>query len=35
VPVAGIIAALLGFFLRAIAIWWGLGLPVYRGKRES
>jgi uncharacterized membrane protein YeiH len=35
VPVAGIIAALLGFFLRAIAIWRGLGLPVYRGKRES
>ena len=35
VPVAGIIAALLGFLLRAIAIWRGLGLPVYRGKRES
>jgi len=35
VPVAGIIAALLGFFLRAIAIWRGLGLPVYRGKLES
>ena len=32
VPVAGIVAALLGFLLRAIAIWRGLGLPVYRGE---
>jgi uncharacterized membrane protein YeiH len=30
VPVAGLIAALLGFTLRAIAIRRGLGLPVYR-----
>ncbi|MBV2146944.1 trimeric intracellular cation channel family protein [Sphingobium sp. AS12] len=30
VPVAGLIAALLGFVLRAVAIWRGLGLPVYR-----
>jgi uncharacterized membrane protein YeiH len=30
VPVAGVIAALLGFGLRAMAIWRGLGLPVYR-----
>ncbi|ANI76972.1 trimeric intracellular cation channel family protein [Sphingobium sp. EP60837] len=32
VPVAGVVAALLGFLLRAIAIWRGLGLPVYRGE---
>jgi uncharacterized membrane protein YeiH len=32
VPVAGVVAALLGFLLRAIAIWSGLGLPVYRGE---
>ncbi|MFC4594226.1 trimeric intracellular cation channel family protein [Sphingobium tyrosinilyticum] len=32
VPVAGVVAAVLGFLLRAIAIWRGLGLPVYRGK---
>ncbi|CCW16101.1 YghA protein [Sphingobium indicum BiD32] len=30
VPVAGVIAALVGFVLRAVAIWRGLGLPVYR-----
>lgn len=30
VPVAGLIAALLGFLLRAVAIWRGLGLPLYR-----
>jgi uncharacterized membrane protein YeiH len=30
VPVAGMIAALLGFALRAFAIWRGLGLPVYK-----
>ena len=30
VPVAGVIAALLGFLLRAIAIRRGLGLPTYR-----
>ena len=30
VPVAGLIAALLGFTLRAVAIRRGLGLPVYR-----
>jgi uncharacterized membrane protein YeiH len=30
VPVAGVIAALIGFVLRAVAIWRGLGLPVYR-----
>ena len=30
VPVAGIIAALVGFVLRAVAIWRGLGLPVYQ-----
>lgn len=30
VPVAGVIAALTGFGLRALAIWRGLGLPVYR-----
>ena len=30
VPVAGVIAALLGFALRAVAIRRGLGLPVYR-----
>ena len=33
VPVAGIVAALLGFLLRAFAIWRGLGLPTYRGER--
>jgi len=32
VPVAGLIAALLGFLLRAVAIWRGLGLPGYRGE---
>jgi uncharacterized membrane protein YeiH len=31
VPVASVIAALLGFLLRAIAIVRGLGLPTYRG----
>lgn len=31
VPVAGLIAALLGFLLRAVAILRGLGLPAYRG----
>ena len=31
VPVAGLIAALLGFLLRAIAIRRGLGLPGYKG----
>ena len=30
VPVAGLIAALLGFALRAMAILRGLGLPIYR-----
>ncbi|WP_145199909.1 trimeric intracellular cation channel family protein [Sphingobium sp. B2] len=30
VPIAGVIAALTGFGLRALAIWRGLGLPVYR-----
>lgn len=30
VPVAGLIAALIGFALRAVAIRRGLGLPVYR-----
>ena len=30
VPVAGLIAALIGFVLRAVAIRRGLGLPVYR-----
>ncbi|KEQ52442.1 trimeric intracellular cation channel family protein [Sphingobium chlorophenolicum] len=30
VPVAGLIAALLGFLLRAAAIWRGLGLPHYK-----
>ncbi|WP_420143613.1 trimeric intracellular cation channel family protein [Sphingobium sp.] len=30
VPVAGMIAATLGFGLRAMAIWRGLGLPGYR-----
>jgi uncharacterized membrane protein YeiH len=30
VPVAGVVAALLGFALRAVAIWRGLGLPGYR-----
>lgn len=33
VPVAGVIAALLGFLLRAIAIWRSIGLPTYRGGR--
>ena len=33
VPVAGLIAALLGFLLRAIAIWRSIGLPTYRGGR--
>lgn len=32
IPVAGLIAALLGFLLRAIAIWRGLGLPHYRAE---
>ncbi len=31
VPVAGVIAALLGFLLRSLAILRGLGLPIYRG----
>lgn len=30
VPVAGVIASLLGFALRAMAIWRGLGLPAYK-----
>lgn len=30
VPFAGLIAALIGFLLRAIAIWKGLGLPHYQ-----
>ncbi|PJG48975.1 hypothetical protein CAF53_12595 [Sphingobium sp. LB126] len=30
VPVAGLIAAFLGFLLRAVAIWRGLGLPHYK-----
>lgn len=30
VAAAGVIAALLGFSLRAVAIWRGLGLPAYR-----
>lgn len=34
VPVAGLISALLGFLLRAVAIWRGLGLPVY-GRAEE
>lgn len=34
VPVAGLVAALLGFALRAVAIWRGLGLPEYDGGRE-
>lgn len=34
VPVAGVIAAVLGFALRAVAIRNGLGLPVYRGAEE-
>ena len=33
VPAAGLIAALLGFLLRAIAIWRSIGLPTYRGRR--
>ena len=33
VPAAGLIAALLGFLLRAIAIWRSIGLPTYRGGR--
>ncbi|WP_313803067.1 trimeric intracellular cation channel family protein [Sphingobium sp.] len=35
VPAAGLIAALLGFMLRAVAIWRGLGLPHYKGKSEG
>ncbi|EQB04420.1 putative membrane protein YeiH [Sphingobium wenxiniae] len=35
VPVASVIAALLGFVLRALAIRRGLGLPVYRGIRPE
>lgn len=35
VPVAGVIAALLGFALRALAIRRGLGLPVYRDDRQA
>ncbi|ALR20723.1 MULTISPECIES: trimeric intracellular cation channel family protein [Sphingobium] len=31
VPIASVIAALLGFLLRALAIRRGLGLPVYKG----
>lgn len=34
VPVASVIAALLGFGLRAVAISRGLGLPVYGDKQE-
>ncbi|WP_242122858.1 trimeric intracellular cation channel family protein [Sphingobium sp. Sx8-8] len=34
VPVAGVIAALLGFLLRAIAIRRGLGLPLYKQAQE-
>lgn len=30
VPVAGLVAALLGFLLRAFAIWRGIGLPTYK-----
>ncbi|HWV13663.1 MAG TPA: trimeric intracellular cation channel family protein [Sphingobium sp.] len=33
VPVAGLIAALLGFLLRAVAIWRSVGLPTYQGER--
>jgi uncharacterized membrane protein YeiH len=33
VPAAGLIAALLGFLLRAVAIWRSIGLPTYRGGR--
>lgn len=33
VPVAGVVSALLGFLLRAIAIWRGLGLPTYKDRR--
>ncbi|WP_097091364.1 trimeric intracellular cation channel family protein [Novosphingobium sp. Chol11] len=33
VPVAGLIAAVLGFLLRAVAIWRSIGLPTYRGGR--
>ncbi|WP_449474608.1 trimeric intracellular cation channel family protein [Sphingobium chungangianum] len=33
VPVAGVVAALLGFLLRAFAIWRSIGLPTYRGER--
>lgn len=35
IPVAGLIAALLGFLLRAFAIWRGLGLPLYRADGEG
>ncbi len=34
VPVAGLVAALLGFALRAVAIRRGLGLPVYEGEER-
>ncbi|AEG48825.1 Uncharacterized protein family UPF0126 [Sphingobium chlorophenolicum L-1] len=34
VPVAGLIAALLGFLLRAVAIWRGLGLPHYKARGD-
>ena len=33
VPVAGLVAAVLGFLLRAVAIWRSIGLPTYRGGR--
>ncbi|BAV63910.1 trimeric intracellular cation channel family protein [Sphingobium cloacae] len=35
VPIASVIAVLLGFLLRALAIWRGWGLPVYRGIRRE
>ncbi|HKY80352.1 MAG TPA: trimeric intracellular cation channel family protein [Sphingobium sp.] len=34
VPVAGLIAALLGFLLRAVAIRRRLGLPIYKGAED-
>lgn len=34
VAVASLVAAILGFILRAIAIWRGLGLPVYKDGAE-
>ncbi len=35
VPVAGLIAALLGFALRALAMWRGFGLPGYPGDGDA